>query len=154
VNIAGTTFNLLQFHLHAHSEHTVSGQTHPLELHMVNRSDAGAIAVLAVFIDEGAENEALAAFLDNMPANAGGAADPAATTIDASALLPPANERDMWRYTGSLTTPPCTEGLLFHVFETPIEASAAQIEQFTALYDDNARPVQPLGEREVLGHID
>jgi len=143
----GTRYGLTQFHFHHRSEHTVDGADFPLELHLVHEDAAGALAVVGVFLEEGAANEALAPVWRHLPAEAGPAAL-VAGTLDAAALLP--ERRTTWRYSGSLTTPPCSENVRWLLLDTPVALSAAQIAAFTAIYANNARPVQPLGDRDLL----
>lgn len=144
---------LVQFHFHAPSEHTVGGVHFPLEIHFVHKDAAGHLAVLGVLVSEGAENAAmtrLAGALSFVPP-AGGRVVPT-PTLDPTGLLPPAEPagtRAMWVYDGSLTTPPCTEGVAWHVMQTPITFSADQIATVTAYHADNSRPVQPLGTRTI-----
>jgi carbonic anhydrase len=145
--IDGEAFELLQFHFHHPSEHLLAGKGFDLELHFVHKSAAGQLAVLGVFIRPGAENAALAPVWAAMPAEAGEPVE-AGSTIDPAALLPIA--RGFFRYQGSLTTPPCSEGVLWTVFKEPIEASDTQIRQFAALFPVNARPAQPLHRRFLL----
>ena len=145
--IDGRNFALLQFHFHHPSEHLLSGRAFELELHFVHKSDAGQLAVLGVFIREGAENAALAPIWTAMPP-AAGEARPVGTPISPAELLPA--ERGFFRYQGSLTTPPCSEGVLWTVFKQPIEASAGQIRQFATLFPVNARPVHRLNRRFLL----
>jgi carbonic anhydrase len=113
----------------------------------VHKSAAGALAVVGVFIRPGAKNAALAPLFDTMPAKEGPEVK-AAGHIDAAALLPKSG--GYFRYMGSLTTPPCSEGLTWTVFKEPIEASAEQIKQFAALFTNNARPVQRLNRRFLI----
>nr|WP_298685546.1 carbonic anhydrase [uncultured Dongia sp.] len=145
--IDGQQFDLLQFHFHHPSEHLLSGQSFDLELHFVHKSAAGQLAVLGVFIRTGADNPALAPIWAAMPKEATPEAD-AGQTIAPGDLLPMG--RGFFRYQGSLTTPPCSEGVLWTVFKDPIDASPAQIEQFAALFPLNARPVQGLNRRFLL----
>ncbi len=140
-------YELLQFHFHRGSEHTVAGVRFPLELHLVHRSEDGALAVIGILYREGAANEALAPIWNLLPAEPG-TATAFPDTVDVSALLP--ERRDTWRYAGSLTTPPCTEGVSWVVMTTPVTLSPAQIETFSALYGGNYRPVQPLNERTLF----
>jgi Carbonic anhydrase len=147
--IAGTRFELVQFHFHHPSEHLVAGKRFPLECHFVHKSGSGQLAVLGVFIKEGAENAGLAKVFAAMPKEAG--AQVPAGAMNPGTLLPAA--RGYYRYAGSLTTPPCSEGVLWTVFREPIEASPAQIAQFAALFPMNARPVQGLGRRYLLESI-
>ena len=148
--ISGQAFDLLQFHFHHPSEHLLSGRAFDLELHFVHKSAAGQLAVLGVFIRPGAENAALAPIWAAMPREAG-EPQQVGTNIDPAALLPVGQQ--YFRYKGSLTTPPCSEGVLWTVFRDSIEASSEQIRQFAELFPVNARPVQPLNSRFLLESI-
>jgi carbonic anhydrase len=151
ITLDGTRYTLAQFHFHAPSEHTLEGEALALELHFVNAAEDGSLAVLGVMVREGGENPAWSGVTDALAntVEEGDGADVGQT--DLAALLPadPASAR-RWSYPGSLTTPPCSEGVAWTVFADPIEMSAAQIASFTSAYDGNARPVQPLGDRELL----
>lgn len=143
----GTRYDLTQFHFHHRSEHTVDGADFPLEVHLVHASADGALAVVGVFLAEGAANEPFAPVWRGMPAEAG----PAAVVegmVDAGALLP--ERRTTWRYPGSLTTPPCSEGVSWLVMTEPVTASREQIEAFSALFPVNNRPVQALNGRRLV----
>lgn len=143
----GVRYDLAQFHFHHPSEHLLSGKRFDLELHFVHRSASGELAVLGVFIQPGAANAALNPIWAAMPA-AEGPAREVATPIKPAGLLPAS--RGYFRYAGSLTTPPCSEGVLWTVFREPIEASPDQIRQFAGLFPMNARPVQGLHRRFLL----
>ncbi|MGE5146018.1 MAG: carbonic anhydrase [Candidatus Eiseniibacteriota bacterium] len=145
--INGTRYDLLQFHFHHPSEHLLSGKAFDMELHFVHRNEAGRLAVLGVFIQPGATNYALEPIWTAMPSEAGPARE-AGTTIRPAALLPTA--RGYFRYAGSLTTPPCSEGVLWTVFKDPIEASPDQVRRFAALFPVNARPAQSAARRYLL----
>lgn len=146
ISIAGQSYDLLQFHFHHPSEHLLSGKALDLECHFVHKSASGALAVVGVFITPGAENATLKSVFDAMPMKEG--PEMATTTmIDPAALL---SSGPYFRYMGSLTTPPCSEGLTWSVFEKPIEASKAQIMAFAKLFANNARPTQPLNNRFLL----
>ena len=145
------TATLTQFHFHDPSEHTVDGVSYPAEVHFVHVDAAGKpVAVVGVFIKAGQENAALAKAFQALPAKSGAKSAPAGAKIDASALLPA--DRTYFTYAGSLTTPPCTEGITWYVFKTPIEMSAGQIGAFTKLEHlaHTNRPIQSLGGRTVL----
>jgi carbonic anhydrase len=144
----GITYNLAQFHFHAASEHAIGGNHAPLEIHFVHKSADGNLAVVGVLLREGAENPAYAPVFQNLPAQAGPVATVAGASVDADALLP--TQRSYWRYNGSLTTPPCSEGVKWLVMNTPVELSSAQIAAFTAIFTNNERPVQPLLSRSFL----
>ncbi|MFN2226745.1 MAG: carbonic anhydrase [Anaerolineae bacterium] len=144
----GAVYELVQFHLHGLSEHTLNGAYTDMELHLVHKDAAGHIAVVAVMIEGGAHNPSYEAVLANMPAEEGDPLTVPGTMANASQLLPA--EQSYYRYNGSLTTPPCTEGVAWFVLATPVELSTAQIAAFRSLYDHNYRPVQPLYERTFL----
>ena len=148
---ASSRSTLAQFHFHAPSEHTVDGASFPMEAHLVHVNAAGKpVAVVGVFIKAGKENTGLTKAFQDLPAKSGDKRAPAGATIDARALLPA--DKTFFTYPGSLTTPPCTEGLTWYVFKTPIEMSPAQIGAFTTLehLGHTNRPVQSLGGRVVL----
>lgn len=146
-NIAGTRYDLVQFHFHHPSEHLVSGKSFQMECHFIHKSATGTVAAVAVFVTPGSANPALTPLWDVMPIKTGGEATPAGM-FDPAALLPEA--RSYFRYAGSLTSPPCSEGVTWIVFASPIEASTAQIAQFAALFMNNARPVQGRNRRFLL----
>ena len=136
----GTRFELIQFHFHHAGEHTVNSTRWPMEMHLVHRNHHGALAVVGIFITAGSGNEALAPLWERLPPRpAPAVAVPVA--VDVAALLP--GRRTAWRYRGSLTTPPCTEGVSWVVMSDPVTLSAAQIATFAAIYSNNYRPVQP-----------
>lgn len=145
LTLDGTEYNLVQFHFHAGSEHTVNGERYPLEVHFVHVSEAGQLAVIGVLFEEGEAESGLEPVWSNLPEAQGHI--PVGAVIDPAAFLP--EDLTAWRYSGSLTTPPCSEGVAWTVMQAPITASAEQIEAFTARYDNNYRPVQQLGERSV-----
>lgn len=146
VTINGQSYDLLQFHFHHPSEHLLSGKAQDLEVHFVHKAASGALAVVGVFITPGAENATLKAVFDAMPAKET-PETATTTTIDPAQLL---SSGPYYRYMGSLTTPPCSEGLTWSVFEKPITASKEQILAFAKLFANNARPVQPLNNRFLL----
>lgn len=145
--IGATKYDLLQFHFHHPSEHLLAGKPFDLECHFVHKSAAGDLAVVGVFFKPGASNAALKMIFDAMP-TAQGPERRATGSIDTAALLPKSNS--YFRYMGSLTTPPCSEGLTWTVFREPIEASSDQIRQFAQLFPNNARPVQSRNRRFLI----
>jgi carbonic anhydrase len=145
--IAGRSFELAQFHLHSPSEHTVDGESFPIELHFVHKAQDGRLAVIAVFFKEGTENAAFQAILDDVEANEESTVA-SGLSLNVAELLP-AN-KSYYHYLGSLTTPPLTENVEWYVLANPVEVSAEQIAAFNEYYDGNNREVQPLGERSVL----
>jgi len=148
LTVAGRTFELKQFHFHAPSENRIAGKAFPMEGHLVHADQDGNLAVLAVMFIEGAANPVLEKVWAAMPPKAGDK-NPLAAGTNAAGLLP--RNRDYYRFNGSLTTPPCSEGVLWMVVKTPTTVSRAQIEQFRKTVGfANNRPVQPLNARPVL----
>ncbi|MDX7876974.1 carbonic anhydrase family protein [Aeromonas veronii] len=148
LQLDGTTFELKQFHFHAPSENLIEGKSYPLEGHLVHVSDKGEIAVVAVMFEAGKANPALAAAWSALPAKVGEIRTLKAP-LSAEQLLP--ESRDYYRFSGSLSTPPCSEGVRWLVMKQPVEVSQAQIDAFKAvMHHPNNRPVQPLNGRVVL----
>jgi carbonic anhydrase len=145
--VGTVSYALQQFHFHHPSEHLLSGKPFDLECHFVHRAASGDIAVIGVFISPGVTNQALQPIWDAMPRQEGPERD-AGISIEPAALLPTAP--GYFRYIGSLTTPPCTQGIVWTMLRQPIEASPDQIRQFAALYQNNARPVQGHNRRFLL----
>ena len=148
---SAATSALAQFHFHAPSEHTVDGASYPMEAHLVHVNAAGKPdVVVGVFIKPGRENAGLAKAFQALPVKSGETIAPAGATIDARALLP--DDKTFFTYVGSLTTPPCTEGITWYVLKTPTEMSPAQIGAFTKLehLGHTNRPIQSVGGRVVL----
>ncbi|WAA65617.1 carbonic anhydrase family protein [Microbacterium oxydans] len=146
VTFGGTEYVLQQFHFHAHSEHLIDGAAADAELHLVHKSAAGDVLVLGVLLEEGAANSSLDDLFAQIPEENGKEVE-LETPIDASDLVPA--DSASARYEGSLTTPPCTQGVQWNVFLEPQSISPAQLSTFTKVYPDNHRPVQPLHHREV-----
>lgn len=139
-------YRLVQFHFHMPSEEQIDGQYHPMVAHLVHRSEQGKLAVVAVLFKAGQENTVLKPVFDNLPVKSG-ARNPLARPFDVSALLPA--DHAHYAFAGSLTTPPCSEGVRWHVLRTPVEMSPTQMQAFGSLYDMNARPVQAANGRPV-----
>ena len=148
IDLDGEMFNLLQFHMHAASEHTLNGEYFPLEIHLVHQAESGQLAVVGIIVKEGDANDALSPLWENLPSEKSDAMAVAGSTIDAAGFLP--EDQSSFRYMGSLTTPPCSEQVRWHVLTTPITMSADQIAMFTGIYDRNNRPVQALNARELV----
>jgi carbonic anhydrase len=150
VVIDGGLYELRQFHFHAPSEHLVDGAPFAMELHLVHEDIQGNLAVIGILIEAGAHNETLGGIFETLPRdNTGeGAAGPE-ITINLADLF--TSNEGMYRYEGSLTTPPCTEGVKWSILRRPIAMSPPQIDTFQALYRGNNRPVQNLYGRRVYG---
>lgn len=145
ISLQGHTYQLVQFHFHRPSEERVNGRPYDMVIHLVHKDYDNNLAVVAVLIERGAENPLIQTLWNNMPLEVGQEVAPPNIAIDLSKLLPP--QRDYYTYMGSLTTPPCTENVLWMVFKTPIQVSSEQIGIFSRLYPNNARPVQPANDR-------
>lgn len=143
MTVDGTTYQLVQFHLHTHSEHLINGEAAALELHLVHQNSQGELAVVGVMMENGAINNDLQTVFANMPLQEG--TNTAIGTINASNFLPA--DRSYYGYQGSLTTPPCSQGVKWIVLKNPITASQAQIDAFTNIFQVNARPVQNVNGR-------
>jgi len=142
----GIRYDLVQFHFHHESEHTVDGAHSPLEVHFVHKSEAGDLLVLGALMTPGAANAAL----DEVEAAWPEVGQEVASEdmIDPSSMLPA--DHASFRYQGSLTTPPCSQIVTWNVYSEPVEISDAQIALFAEHYANNARPVQPLNRRFLL----
>ena len=147
LTIDGKKFDLLQFHFHTPSEHTIDGRSFPLELHLVHQAADKNLAVIGVMMAEGAPNMLLTKFWERLPRNAGEV--DTGQTIELKELLP-RNIDDYFTYSGSLTTPPCTESVRWIVLRRGVEVSKAQVATFRSVFPMNARPTQPVGARLVL----
>jgi len=147
VVVDGHEFGLKQFHFHAPSENRIKGRSYAMEAHLVHADLAGDLAVVAVMFNEGPENKGLAELWRSMPDSEQQRA--LSAPFDAARLLPV--KRDYYRYSGSLTTPPCTEGVRWLVLKTPVSASKEQVATFSkVMHHPNNRPVQPVNGRTVL----
>src|SRR5262249_17245586 len=121
------TYELLQFHFHAPSEHLIDGKSFPMEAHFVHKAESGSLGVLGVFFKPGAANATFAGLAAAFPAEEGEKA--AAKGVDPSSMLP--KTLGYWAYEGSLTTPPCSEIVDWMVAKEPIEVAADDIAKFT-----------------------
>ena len=139
-------FELKQFHFHSPSEHTVEGNSFPMEVHLVHQDNDNSYLVVGLMFEEGARNEVM----DKLPSfRKQRGEDPYGDPIDYNTLI--TNRGDYFLYNGSLTTPPCTEGVQWVVIKQPIIASPDQIQHYHDLLGfDNNRPIQPHNSRLVL----
>lgn len=148
LSIGGKVYQLVQFHVHTPSENFLDGEQYPLELHLVHRASDNSLAVVGVFFDEGAADSQLQKIVSVLPHEEGQHGNVGAFNL--RALVPPGR---VYRFKGSLTTPPCSEGVSWHVVGTAKTASLQQLAAFTALFSGthfpggNRRPVQSLNGR-------
>ena len=146
VSLMGRTFELKQFHFHSPSEHTVDGRHFPMEVHFVHQDESGSLLVVGVMFEEGEHNPVMAELPSFRKARGEG---PSKEPLDYNELV--VGRDNYFLYNGSLTTPPCTEGVQWIVMKEPIIASSDQIQHFHDLLGfDNNRPVQPRNARVVL----
>lgn len=148
LTIGDTDYELIQFHFHAPSEHTVHGKHYPMEMHFVHKSESGTLAVVGVFIEKGTHNTAFDPIWANLPTQKGILSHLEHVEVNVDDLLP--HSQKSYRYDGSLTTPPCSEGVKWIVMKSPIQLSGEQIKKFTTLVNGNNRPVQPLNHRTTV----
>ncbi len=147
ITIGGKNYNLLQFHFHSPSENKIGGKPFDMEVHLVHKNDAGELAVVGVMMQAGAANDVLAPLWEALPKEQNQERTLSAQ-INAADLLPAG--RQFYHFKGSLTTPPCTEGVDWFVMKDPISLSKAQVEKFVGLVGHNARPVQAANHRFIL----
>ena len=140
-------YDFLQVHFHEPSEERVHGAASSMVAHIVHRNAKGELAVIAVLISTGKTNEFLKPIFDNFPVKGAKESVVAGKTVNLLNLLPA--QHGYYTFDGSLTTPPCTENVRWFVLKTPVEASAAQVQEFRARYAHNNRPTQPLNARVV-----
>lgn len=145
--VGSTRYQLTQFHFHRPSEETVDGQRYDMVAHLMHEASDGRIAGVAVFLKAGQPNAMIQRIWDHIPKTEGTEQEIPGVEVDPAGLLP--SDLSYYKYMGSLTAPPCTEGVTWFVLKTPVELSAAQIHAFAELYPHDVRPVQPLNGRIV-----
>ena len=144
IEVMGRRFELLQFHFHRPSEERIDGHQFDMVAHLVHKDAEGRLAVVAVLLERGSAHPLVQSVWNNLPLEKGEEV-PARAPIDLNQLLPA--DRRYFTYMGSLTTPPCSEGVLWMVMQQPVPMSAEQIDVFARLYPMNARPVQQAAGR-------
>lgn len=144
LNVSGKNFELSQLHFHRPSEERINGKGFEMVAHMVHKDRDGKLAVLAILLEIGEPHAVVQAIWNNLPLEKDEVVK-ALKTIDISQLLP--KRHDYYTYMGSLTTPPCSEGVLWLVLKEPVQISAEQSAIFARLYPNNARPIQKTGGR-------
>lgn len=147
ITLDNKRYMLAQVHFHTPSEHTVSGKPYDLEAHLVHINLERELAVVGVFMKRGEPHRGLEKLWRDMPTQAGQSKVSAAERINGAEFLP--ERRDYHRYQGSLTTPPCSEGVNWVVMAEPVQLSEPQWERFVSVIGKNARPPQPLQGRTV-----
>ena len=143
----GVQFNLAQFHFHTPSENKINGRQYPLELHLVHKNTKGELAVIGVMFEEGEKNAIIEKIENNTPESPGKEKKVDNISINPEDILP--GNASYYHFEGSLTTPPCSEGVQWYVLKTPMKASREQIQKFAKLFGENARPIQSINNRQV-----
>lgn len=149
ITLGHEEYDLLQFHFHTPSEHQVAAHSFAMEGHLVHKNKDGGLAVIGVFIEEGHSNPFFESLVAYLPAHADEENVLGSAHLNVMDLLP--ENRAVYSYSGSLTTPPCSEGVNWNVMATPIQASSEQIEAFAKIMGHNARPIQPVNARAISG---
>lgn len=147
LTVGDHVYTLKQFHFHHPSEEHVSGKKFDLVVHLVHADADGHLAVVAVLFKDGAANPVLATLWKNIPSHEGKAMDVPDVSVNAGDLLP--SDRSYFTYAGSLTTPPCSEGVTWFVLKTTDTVSKGEVAVFAKHYPMNARPIQPTNGREI-----
>jgi carbonic anhydrase len=138
-------YNLLQFHFHRPSEEQIDGKPMAMVAHFVHKNADGKLAVLGVLLNDGKDNAAIQTLWNHAPKAEGPEVVVDKVKFDPSSLVPAALTH--YNYEGSLTTPPCTEGVNFYILKTPVDIGKKQVMDFP--FKRNARPVQPLNGRKI-----
>lgn len=149
LSVGGDRYELRQVHFHHPSEERINGRAFDMVVHLVHANSQGATAVVSILIEPGAANSAIQKIFSAVPRVDGQDHEIPGVQINASDFLP-ANE-SYYTYRGSLTTPPCTEGVTWFILKTPVNASTEQIHVFSSMFPSNVRPLQPLGGRIISG---
>ncbi len=147
ITVGGHAYELQQLHFHAPSEEAISGKRAPLVAHLVHEDAEGKLAVVAVLFDVGAESAALRPVFAKLPVKPETETTLAGAKLDEAAILP--SKLGYYAFEGSLTTPPCSEGVRWMVLREHATISKAQLAAFKKLYPANARPLQPTNGREI-----
>jgi carbonic anhydrase len=147
ITVGDKRYELRQFHFHHPSEEYINGKSYDMVVHLVHSDSQGHLAVVAVLVKKGSANPMIQKLWDDLPRAEGKEQEPPNAEVNAAGLLP--EPLGYYTFDGSLTTPPCTEGVTWYVLKTPLEVSAGQIETFAKLYPHNARPIQPSNGRAI-----
>lgn len=148
LEVGGKTYQLVQFHFHKPSEEKIDGKSHDMVAHLVHKDADGKLAVVAVLLDKGgAASPTIDTIWKNLPREKGKEAAVTNVSVEAAKLLP--QDKGYYAFEGSLTTPPCSEGVRWLVLKSPVKIDNAEITEFGKHYSMNARPTQPLNGRAI-----
>lgn len=148
MTVGGKQYSLVQFHFHHPSEEKIAGKQYDLVAHLVHKDAQGNLAVVAILFESGQPNPFLDLLWKNVPKETGKEVVNKKINLNVADLLPP--DRDYFTFDGSLTIPPCSEGVTWYVMKSPVELSPEEIATFAKWYPDNARPIQATNGREIL----
>ncbi len=146
ITVNDKTYELLQFHFHSPSEHQVDGQHAAMVIHFVHKADDGQLGVVGLLLDKGKSNKIIEQLWQYMPEDKGGEA-PLPATVEVKRMLP--LNRAFYNYSGSLTTPPCSEGVNWMVLKGRGSVSHKQVKKFTTIFPNSIRPIQPINHRTI-----
>lgn len=147
IRVGSAVYELQQVHFHHPSEERIDGKSFPMDAHFVHKDKDGKLAVVAILFQDGAANPTLAVVFGHLPSRQGSDEAPRGVDVNAALMLP--SKASYFTFEGSLTTPPCTEGVTWFVLRQPVTASAEQLAAFARRYPSDARPVQPLNGRTI-----
>ena len=148
IRVGDKQYVLKQFHFHRPSEEKINGKTYEMVVHLVHADQDGNLAVVAILLEGGKDNPLIKELWNDLPKEKEKEERLDTITINAANLLPA--DPSYYTFSGSLTTPPCSENVTWFVLKRPVSVSASEIEQFSRLYRNDARPTQPLYDRDVL----
>jgi carbonic anhydrase len=148
ITVGGKKYQLRQFHFHRPSEEKINGSSSAMEVHLVHADQDGKLAVVAVHFVEGEDNPLIHEVWGDFPKEKDKEERFNNVQIDPARMLPA--DRGYYTFTGSLTTPPCTEDVTWFLLKHPVTITKAEVDQFSRLYRNDARPIQPLNDRVVL----
>jgi carbonic anhydrase len=147
IDVGGHRYDLVQFHFHKPSEEAIDGKRSDMVVHLVHKDAEGKLAVVAVLLQTGRANPLLAVLWNNLPKHKGLEVVAEGVEINPHELVP--RDRAYYTFSGSLTTPPCSEGVTWYVLKNPATLSTGELARFGKAYAMNARPLQPLNGRVV-----
>ena len=148
ISVSGRRYALKQFHFHRPSEERINGKGYEMVVHLVHADEEGDLAVVAILLQQGKDNALVHELWKDLPKEKEKEESVANVRVSAAGLLPV--DRSYYTFSGSLTTPPCSENVTWFVLKHPVTVSSAEIERFSRLYRHDARPTQPLYDRVVL----
>lgn len=148
ISVGDRKYELKQFHFHRPSEEEINGKAYAMTVHLVHADPQGKLAVVAVLLQQGEDNPLVRELWSDLPKEKDKEEHFNNIQINVASLLPA--DHGYYTFDGSLTTPPCSEGVTWYVLKHPVTVTAAEIEQFSKLYRHNVRPTQPLYDRVVL----